>query len=60
MSLMTGIPVRLMPTAQHTACAPASVCWRPGAQAGPVFSIVTGKPFKQSAELTGEPIKIKA
>ena len=26
----------------------------------PVFSRVTGKPFKQSAELTGEPIKMKA
>ena len=26
----------------------------------PVFSIVTGEPFKQSAELTGEPIKMKA
>ena len=28
--------------------------------AGPVFYIVTGEPFKQSAELTGEPIKMKA
>ena len=27
---------------------------------GPVFSIVTGEPFKQSAELTGEPIEMKA
>ena len=26
----------------------------------PVFDIVTGEPFKQSAELTGEPIKMKA
>ena len=26
----------------------------------PVFSIVTGEPFKQSAELTEEPIKMKA
>jgi hypothetical protein len=25
----------------------------------PVFDIVTGEPFKQSAELTGEPIKMK-
>ena len=25
-----------------------------------VFYIVTGEPFKQSAELTGEPIKMKA
>ena len=24
-----------------------------------VFSIVTGEPFKQSAKLTGEPIKMK-
>ena len=24
-----------------------------------VFDIVTGEPFKQSAELTGEPIKMK-
>ena len=26
----------------------------------PVFDIVPGEPFKQSAELTGEPIKMKA
>ena len=25
-----------------------------------LFDIVTGEPFKQSAELTGEPIKMKA
>ena len=29
-------------------------------RAAAVFSIVTGEPFKQSAELTGEPIKMKA
>ena len=28
-------------------------------RAHPVFYIVTGEPFKQSAELTGEPIKMK-
>ena len=27
--------------------------------AEPVFYIVIGEPFKQSAELTGEPIKMK-
>jgi hypothetical protein len=27
--------------------------------AGAVFDIVTGEPFKQSGELTGEPIKMK-
>jgi hypothetical protein len=32
--------------------------WR-SLQAEPVFYIVTGEPFKQSAELTGEPIKMK-
>ena len=31
-----------------------------GAASGPVLDIVTGEPFKQSAELTGEPIKMKA
>ena len=33
------------------------VRWGPGCQA--VFYIVTGEPIKQSAELTGEPIKMK-
>ena len=32
----------------------------PSSLTGPVFSIVTGEPFKQLAELTGEPIKMKA
>ena len=31
---------------------------RPGSE--PVFYIVTGEAFKQSAELIGEPIKMKA
>ena len=31
----------------------------PPREGAPVFSIVTGEPFKQSAELTGEPIKMK-
>ena len=31
-----------------------------GFDVAPVFDIVTGEPFKQSAELTGEPIKMKA
>ena len=46
------------PGGWDTICADGQVAVQCRAES--VFSIVTGEPFKQSAELTGEPIKMKA
>ena len=40
-------------------CETSRRCTVLGSGSSPVFYIVTGEPFKQSAELTGEPIKMK-
>ena len=62
-STMACMSARVASSAACRGAAPQSLLEGRGIAEGtvpPVFYIVTGEPFKQSAELTGEPIKMKA